>query len=352
MARIRLHEISFTYEGASKPALLPISLDINDGEAFSLLGASGAGKTTLLNLLSGILRPTKGRVFFDDVDVTELPGRDRHLAQVFQFPVLYQSMNVAQNLAFPLKTRDASMSHADIHERVITIARELEIESILNRSANAISLFEKQLVAIGRALVRPDVSLVLLDEPLTAVEPSIKWRLRQTLKRVQEELGVTMIYVTHDQTEALTFAERVSVLADGEILQTGTPQAVYRNPAHQFVGHFLGSPGMNFLPLDAFPRSLRRTFSMDGDPDVIGFRPESAQLTAPSPELLVGKVDSQRILGTAQGRVVSIYGLRCGKEQVFVRSPASFAFGDEVGIALNHSVGFREALRVGGDGPE
>ena len=169
MARIRLHEISFTYEGASKPALLPISLDINDGEAFSLLGASGAGKTTLLNLLSGILRPTKGRVFFDYVDVTELPGRDRHLAQVFQFPVLYQSMNVAQNLSFPLKTRDASMSHADIHERVITIARELEIESILNRSANAISLFEKQLVAIGRALVRPDVSLVLLDEPLTAV---------------------------------------------------------------------------------------------------------------------------------------------------------------------------------------
>ena len=226
MARIRLHEISFTYEGASEPALLPISLDINDGEAFSLLGASGAGKTTLLNLLSGILRPTKGRVFFDDVDVTELPGRDRHLAQVFQFPVLYQSMNVAQNLSFPLKTRDASMSHADIHERVITIARELEIESILNRSANAISLFEKQLVAIGRALVRPDVSLVLLDEPLTAVEPSIKWRLRQTLKRVQEELGVTMIYVTHDQTEALTFAERVSVLADGQILQTGTPQAV------------------------------------------------------------------------------------------------------------------------------
>ena len=109
---------------------------------------------------------------------------------------------------------------------------------------------------------------------------------------------------------------------------------------------------MNFLPLGAFPRSLRRTFAMDGDPDVIGFRPESAQLTAPSPQLLVGKVDSQRILGTAQGRVVSIYGLRCGKEQVFVRSPASFACGDEVGIALDHSVGFREALRVGGDGPE
>ena len=103
MARIRLHEISFTYEGASKPALLPISLDINDGEAFSLLGASGAGKTTLLNLLSGILRPTKGRVFFDDVDVTELPGRDRHLAQVFQFPVVYDTMTVFENLAFPLK---------------------------------------------------------------------------------------------------------------------------------------------------------------------------------------------------------------------------------------------------------
>ena len=352
MARIRLQEIAFTYPGASEPTLQPISLDIQDGEAFSLLGASGAGKTTLLNLLSGILPPTQGRIFFDDVDVTELPGRDRHLAQVFQFPVLYQSMSVAQNLAFPLTTRGSTLNREAIDKRVSAIAKELNIESILKRSANAISLFEKQLVAIGRALVRPDVSVVLLDEPLTAVEPSIKWRLRRTLKHVQDELGVTMIYVTHDQTEALTFAERVSVLADGQILQTGTPEAVYQNPAHQFVGHFLGSPGMNFLPSNAFPQPLHRSFVEDGDPETIGFRPESAGLTAPSEVLLSGIVETQRVLGTAQGRVVSMYGLRCGAAQVFVRSPASFACGDEVGIALQRWVGFREFLRVGSNGAE
>ena len=352
MARIRLQEIAFTYAGASEPTLQRISLDIHDGEAFSLLGASGAGKTTLLNLLSGILQPTQGRIFFDDVDVTELPGRDRHLAQVFQFPVLYQSMNVAQNLAFPLTTRGSTLARAAIDERVNAIAKELKIEPILKRSVNAISLFEKQLVAIGRALVRPDVSVVLLDEPLTAVEPGIKWRLRQTLKQVQDELGVTMIYVTHDQTEALTFAERVSVLADGQILQTGTPEAVYQNPAHQFVGRFLGSPGMNFLPLRAFPQPLRRRFSEAGDPETIGFRPESARLAAPSDDLLSGIVETQRILGTAQGRVVSMYGLRCGDEQVFVRSALSFECGDEVGIALQHRVGFRQALRVGSNGAE
>ena len=217
-------------------------MDISHGEAFSLLGASGAGKTTLLNLLSGILQPTQGRIFFDDVEVTGLPGRDRHLSQVFQFPVLYQSMTVRENLAFPLTTRGSRMSRVDIEARVKAVADELNIGAILKRSAKGISLFEKQLVAIGRALIRPDVSMVLLDEPLTAVEPSVKWRLRQTLKQAQQDLGVTMVYVTHDQTEALTFAERVAVLANGYILQTGTPDDVYQNPAHEFVGHFWAVP--------------------------------------------------------------------------------------------------------------
>jgi glycerol transport system ATP-binding protein len=350
VARIRLEDVGFTYPGAEAATLAPLSMDIAHGEAFALLGASGAGKTTLLNLLSGILQPTQGRIYFDDVEVTGLPGRARHLAQVFQFPVLYQSMTVRENLAFPLTTRGSRMRRGDVEARVKAVADELNIEDILNRSANRISLFEKQLVAIGRALVRPDVSMVLLDEPLTAVEPSVKWRLRQTLKQAQQELGVTMIYVTHDQTEALTFAERVAVLANGNILQTGTPDDVYQNPAHEFVGHFLGSPGMNFLDVDELPETLQQSVKRLGDPDRIGFRPESAELGAPGVFDLTGVVSSRRILGTHQGDVISIYGLQCAEHSVFVRSSVSQVVGDPVSIDLRHWVGFRDGMRVGRHG--
>ena len=352
MARIRLEDVGFTYPGADSATLAPLSMDIFDGEAFSLLGASGAGKTTLLNLLSGILQPTQGRIYFDDVEVTELPGRARHLAQVFQFPVLYQSMTVGENLAFPLTTRGSSRNRSDIESRVQAVADELNIEGILNRPANGISLFEKQLVAIGRALVRPDVSMVLLDEPLTAVEPSVKWRLRQTLKQAQKDLGVTMVYVTHDQTEALTFAERVAVLAHGEVLQTGSPEDVYQNPAHEFVGHFLGSPGMNFLPVAELPETLQQSVRRQGDPERLGFRPESAKLAAAGTFDLTGVVSSQRVLGTQQGDVISMYGLQCGAHSVFVRSSAAQAVGDSVSINLRHWVGFRDGIRVGRHGAE
>jgi glycerol transport system ATP-binding protein len=352
MARIRLDGVGFTYPGADAATLAPLSMDISHGEAFSLLGASGAGKTTLLNLLSGILQPTQGRIYFDDVDVTGLPGRARHLAQVFQFPVLYQSMTVGENLAFPLTTRGLNRNPADIALRVKAVAEELNIEGILNRGASGISLFEKQLVAIGRALVRPDVSMVLLDEPLTAVEPSVKWRLRQTLKQAQRDLGVTMVYVTHDQTEALTFAERVAVLADGEILQTGSPEDVYQNPAHEFVGHFLGSPGMNFLPVAELPETLRHRLKHQGDPERLGFRPESAKLSPAGAFDLTGVVSSRRILGTQQGDVISMYGLQCGDHSVFVRSSASQVVGDPVSIDLRHWVGFRNGILVGRHGAE
>ena len=352
MARIRLDNVGFTYPGADAATLAPLSMDISHGEAFSLLGASGAGKTTLLNLLSGILQPTQGRIFLDDVDVTGLPGRDRNLSQVFQFPVLYQSMTVRENLAFPLTTRGSRRNRADIEARVNAVADELNIGAILKRSAKGISLFEKQLVAIGRALIRPDVSMVLLDEPLTAVEPSVKWRLRQTLKQAQQDLGVTMVYVTHDQTEALTFAERVAVLANGYILQTGTPDDVYQNPAHEFVGHFLGSPGMNFLPVADLPESLQQRVTGMGDPERLGFRPENAALGLPNTFDLPGVVHSQRILGTQRGEVISMYGLQCGAHSVFVRSSMPLAVGDPVTIDLKRWIGFRDVIRVGRHGAE
>ena len=209
MAKISLDDLSFSYPGAQTETLSKLNLSIANGEAHALLGASGAGKTTLLNILSGLLVPTGGALRFDDLDVSHQQGRERNVAQVFQFPVLYESLSVADNLAFPLKTR--KMQPEAIKQRLDYICSELGLNDLRKAKPAGLSLFQKQLVAVGKALVRPDVSMVLLDEPLTAVEPRIKWRLRQTLRRVQADLKVTMIYVTHDQTEALTFADRVSV---------------------------------------------------------------------------------------------------------------------------------------------
>ena len=177
MAQITLDNIAFRYPGAQQDALTGLSLDIADGEAHALLGASGSGKTTLLNLLSGLISPSAGTLQFDGRDVSRTAARDRDVAQVFQFPVLYESLSVAQNLAFPLETRAIPAARAA--ERIDYILSELDISGIRDRRSKSLSLFEKQLVAVGKALVREDVSMVLLDEPLTAVEPRIKWRLRQ-----------------------------------------------------------------------------------------------------------------------------------------------------------------------------
>jgi glycerol transport system ATP-binding protein len=349
MANIILDELGFAYPGALEPTLLPLSVEIKDGEAFALLGASGAGKTTLLNLLSGLLVPTTGRILFNGVDVSSQSGSERNLAQVFQFPVLYESLTIADNLAFPLRARKAvnGFSAVDIASRVAKIAGELEIENLLKRKPKTLSLFQKQLVAIGRALMRPDVSVVLLDEPLTAVEPRTKWQLRQSLKRLQEELGVTMIYVTHDQTEALTFADRVAVMADGKILQTASPQEVYEQPAHEFVGFFIGSPGMNFVAIDsAIPAPMYAASGVDQYAQRIGFRPEWARLEHPpmthplSAVHWLGRVTHCQILGTQDGVPVGITTLASEVGELKVRGAINATVGEEIMVVVDRCVSF------------
>jgi glycerol transport system ATP-binding protein len=246
MAEVRLQGVRHRYPGAAGDTLAELDLTIAQGEAHALLGGSGAGKTTLVNLLSGLERPSAGAVLFDDRDVSSVRPRDRNVAQVFQFPVLYEALSVAEMLAFPLRNR--GWRRLDAQRRAADIAGRLGLSPWLEVRAGSLSLFQKQLVAIGRALVRPDIAVVLLDEPLTAVEPATKWQLRQVIKAVQRELGATMVYVTHDQTEALTFADRISVMHDGHILQTGSPEVLYNWPDHEHVAHFIGSPGMNLLP--------------------------------------------------------------------------------------------------------
>ena len=246
MARIELRDLGHRYDASADFAVRPLDLTLEDGSAVALLGPSGCGKTTLLNVISGLLRPSQGAVLVGGRDVTAEPPHRRNIAQVFQFPVVYGTMTVFENLAFPLRNR--RVPEADVAARVREIAALLELEALLSRRADSLAAHEKQTLSLGRGLVRKDVAAILLDEPLTVVDPQLKWRLRRQLKAVHQELRVTLVYVTHDQTEALTFADRVIVMDRGRVVQHGTPRELFENPADPFVGRFIGSPGMNLLP--------------------------------------------------------------------------------------------------------
>ena len=250
MARLELRDLSHSYKpNPVEPAdwaLKPMTMIWEDGGAYALLGPSGCGKTSLLNILSGLVIPSRGKVLFDDTDVTSLPTEQRNIAQVFQFPVIYDTMTVEQNLAFPLRNR--GVEPAKIDARVKEVAAMLELTGDLKRKASGLTADMKQKISLGRGLVREDVRAVLFDEPLTVIDPHLKWQLRAELKRVHRQSKTTMVYVTHDQTEALTFADKVVVMYDGDVVQVGTPQQLFEEPAHTFVGHFIGSPGMNVLP--------------------------------------------------------------------------------------------------------
>ena len=252
MAKITLKNLSHSYlpkQNSNEDwALRDINIDRKDGGAYALLGTSGCGKTTLLNIISGLLRPTKGEVLFDDKDMTILNPVERDIAQIFQFPVIYDTMTVYDNLAFPLKNR--GLSKNEIDSKVKEIGEMLELTSTLNNKASGLTADGKQKISLGRGLVRSDVNVIMFDEPLTVIDPHLKWVLRSKLKELHQKINRTMIYVTHDQIEALTFADQVVVMHEGQIVQTGTPVELFEKPKHTFVGHFIGSPGMNILPCE------------------------------------------------------------------------------------------------------
>lgn len=249
MACIRLKDISHSYHPRPKAevdyAIKRIDTIWQDGGAYALLGPSGCGKTSLLNIISGLIRPTKGSVLYNGRDVTSLQPEKRNIAQVFQFPVLYDTMSVFENLAFPLRNR--GVNKRDISKRVHEVAEMLDLIPLLKMKAAGLTADAKQKISLGRGLIRSEVAAILFDEPLTVIDPHMKWVLRRKLKEIHEHLRLTFIYVTHDQMEALTFADQVVVMYEGEIIQIGTPQDLVENPEHTFVGYFIGSPGMNFL---------------------------------------------------------------------------------------------------------
>ncbi len=289
MAKITLDKLAHSYVSnpskAEDFALKELNHDWRDGEAYALLGPSGCGKSTLLNIISGLLMPSHGRVLFDGHDVTDLPTADRNIAQVFQFPVVYDTMTVRQNLAFPLKNR--GLPAKEIAERVARVGRMIGMESVLDRQARGLTADAKQKISLGRGMVRDDVNALLFDEPLTVIDPHMKWELRTQLKKLHSDFGHTMIYVTHDQTEALTFADKVVVMNDGVVVQIGTPEELFARPAHTFVGYFIGSPGMNLFEarIDG-PRAevagvsfdLGRAYDIGRGATKIGVRPEYVRL--------------------------------------------------------------------------
>ena len=252
MAKITLQNLKHSYLPFPREedhySLKRMSLDWADGGAYALLGPSGCGKTTLLNLISGLLVPTEGAILFDDRDISHTTPEQRNIAQVFQFPVIYDTMTVYDNLAFPLRNR--GIGEAEVDKRVREIAEMLDLSKTLKNRASGLTADGKQKISLGRGLVRSDVNVIMFDEPLTVIDPHLKWQLRSKLKELHQRIRRTMIYVTHDQTEALTFADQVVVMKDGEVVQTGTPIDLFERPTHTFVGHFIGSPGMNVLPCE------------------------------------------------------------------------------------------------------
>ncbi len=290
MAKITLDNLAHAYYPNPKSeddfALKELNHVWADGEAYALLGSSGCGKSTLLNIISGLLHPSQGRILFDDKDVTEASTADRNIAQVFQFPVVYDTMTVRDNLAFPLKNRGADPAY--IASRVQQIGAMIGMEAQLDKRARGLTADAKQKISLGRGMVREDVNALLFDEPLTVIDPHMKWELRTQLKSLHHEFGHTMIYVTHDQTEALTFADKVVVMYDGRVVQIGTPQELFEKPQHTFVGYFIGSPGMNVIPATVNGKvaqvsgtevTLNKAYAELNGKVELGVRPEFLTLT-------------------------------------------------------------------------
>ncbi|NUU00573.1 ABC transporter ATP-binding protein [Herbaspirillum robiniae] len=317
MARIEFKNLGHAYSGG-KPAdlkdyaLQPMNMVWEDGGAYALLGPSGCGKSTLLNIISGLLQPSEGQVLFDGADMTHKATRERNIAQVFQFPVLYDTMSVFDNLAFPLRNR--KMPEREVQARVREIAEMLDLTRDLKQRAAGLSADAKQKISLGRGLVRKDVAAILFDEPLTVIDPHMKWELRQKLKEIHHQLKLTLIYVTHDQVEALTFADEVVVMTEGKVVQQGKPEALFVRPDHTFVGYFIGSPGMNFCPLDVEGDAVligRQRVQLEaaqlqvlkdaGGPLKLGIRPEFVELAAAGAAGAVSAdVTQVQHLGTSQ----------------------------------------------------
>jgi multiple sugar transport system ATP-binding protein len=280
MADLRLQGVSKHFGG--NPAVSNLHIDVSSGEFVVLLGPSGAGKTTTLRLVAGLERPDSGSVWIDGRDVTHSAPALRDVTFVFQQYSLYPHLSVYDNLAFPLRSPLRKSSEADVKAKVLEVARMLRMEDKLQNPATKLSGGQMQRVAIGRALVR-NPAVYLMDEPLSSLDAKLRNDLRLELKRIQQDTGATMLYVTHDQVEALTLANRIGVLDHGHLVQLGTPQEVYQDPDTVAVASRLGSPRINLIARSALPQ-----LPMPASVKTVGVRAEHMRIHAASASLVAG----------------------------------------------------------------
>ena len=329
MAAIALDRVRKVHPGTERPAVADLSLEIADGERVAIVGPSGSGKSTVLRLIAGLDTPTGGRVRIDGADVTDVPPESRDLAMVFQSYALYPHMNVRANLSFGLRMR--GVGRAETEARVLAVAESLGLGPLLDRKPAALSGGERQRVALGRAIVRHPKAF-LFDEPLSNLDPRLRGNTRAELVALHQRLGATMVYVTHDQEEAMTLGQRIAVLHEGHLDQIATPRDLYDRPANRFVATFIGSPPMNLFEGTAAlavaagalgPRITQERLS-------VGIRPQDVALVPPGDGALAGTVDVVEPLGHA-----TIVHLRTADDVrivAVVPNGPSARTGDKVGL--------------------
>ena len=358
MASVRLNGIQKQF-GATT-ALHSLNLEIRDREFMVLVGPSGCGKSTLLRLVAGLESPSQGEILIGDRPVTQLPPKQRDIAMVFQNYALYPHLSVYNNLAFGLRrqgqrilnplSRAKRRQNREIDRRVREIATQLQIDDYLHRKPKELSGGQKQRVALGRSMAR-NPQVFLLDEPLSNLDAQLRVETRSQIVQLQRQLETTALYVTHDQTEAMTMGDRIVVLRDGHLQQVDTPLNLYRRPANRFVAQFIGSPPMNFVPVTLnreghlsgpqLRTSIPLPVGMGGNlpqvsatqPLLLGFRPERAMPASAETADLVGQVELVEVLG-AQTLVVTRLGTDL-TVQVTVAPELGYRIGERVGWKLN-----------------
>jgi multiple sugar transport system ATP-binding protein len=309
MASVTFEQATKRYSDADRPAVDHLDLSVGDGEFVVLVGPSGCGKTTSLRMIAGLETVDSGRILIGTRDVTDADPKDRDVAMVFQNYALYPHMNVAQNMGFALKI--AGIAKSEIRERVLDAARLLDLEPYLNRKPKDLSGGQRQRVAMGRAIVRrPQV--FLMDEPLSNLDAKLRVQTRNQIARLQRRLGITTVYVTHDQVEAMTMGDRVAVLRDGVLQQCAVPRELYRSPVNMFVAEFIGSPAMNLLTLPVVDHAVAlgdwsipvpREITPTTAELVIGIRPEHLDVGGTGLEMQIDVVEELGADAYLYGRI-------------------------------------------------